>query len=111
MPAAVTSCGTCHTAAHIIRGKRIPTPPDTNLGHFHENIVELWIVLERQLDFLIGEPLVMGTVGDVIQAPNERWHRATPRARGMATRLAITPRKKERQVQYSQPDAQGGDNQ
>jgi len=30
-----------HTAAHIIRGKGIPTPPPTNLGHFHENMVEL----------------------------------------------------------------------
>ena len=69
MPAEVTSCGTCHTAAHIIRGKRIPTPLDTN------------------------------------------WHRATPRAAGMATPLAITPRDKEGQVRYSQPDAQGGDNQ
>jgi hypothetical protein len=38
-----------HTAAHIIRGKGIPTPPDTNLGHFHENMVELWIVLEGQV--------------------------------------------------------------
>ena len=75
-------------------------------------MVELWIVLEGQLDFLIeGEPLVTGTVGDVIQAPNERWHRATPRAPGMATRLAITPRTKERRVHYSQPDVQGGDNQ
>jgi mannose-6-phosphate isomerase-like protein (cupin superfamily) len=97
-----------HTAAHIIRGKGIPTPPDTNLGHFHENMVELWIVLEGQLDFLIeGEPLVTGTVGDVIQAPNERWHRATSRAPGMATRLAITPRNKEGQVHYWQPEGQG----
>jgi hypothetical protein len=54
---------------------------------------------------------VTGTVGDVIQAPNERWHRATPRAPGTATRLAITPRTKERRVHYSQPDVQGGDNQ
>jgi mannose-6-phosphate isomerase-like protein (cupin superfamily) len=101
-----------HTAAHIIRGKGISTPPDTNLGHFHENMVELWIVLEDKLDFLIeGEPLVMGTVGDVIQAPNERWHRATSRAPGMATRLAITPRNKEEQVHYYQTGAQGGDNQ
>jgi len=47
-----------HTAAHIIRGKGVQTPPDTNFGHFHENMVELWIVLEGQLDFLIeGEPL------------------------------------------------------
>ncbi len=101
-----------HTAAHIIRGKGIETPPETSLGHFHENMVELWIVLEGQLDFLIeGEPLVTGTVGDVIQAPNERWHRATSRAPGMATRLAITPRNKEGQVHYYQPDAAGGGNQ
>ena len=98
-------------AAHVIRGKRIPTPPDTNLGHFHENMVELWIVLEGQLDFLIeGEPLITGTVGNVIQAPNERWHRAASRAPGMATRLAITPRNKEGQVHYYQPDARGGEN-
>ena len=101
-----------HTASHIIRGKGIQTPPETNFGHFHENMVELWIVLEGQLDFLIeGEPLITGTVGDVIQAPNERWHRATSRAPGMATRLAITPRNKEGQVHYYQPDAAGGDNQ
>jgi len=98
-----------HTA-HIIRGKGIPTPPDTNFGHFHENMVELWIILEGQLAFLIeGEPLVTGTVGDVVQAPNERWHRATSRAPGMATRLAITPRNKEGQVHYFQPEAQVGD--
>lgn len=97
-----------HTSAHIIRGKGIQTPPDTNLGHFHENMVELWIVLEGTLDFLVeGEPLVSGTVGDVIQAPNERWHRATSRAPGIATRLAITPRNKEGQVHYWQPEAQG----
>jgi mannose-6-phosphate isomerase-like protein (cupin superfamily) len=97
-----------HTSAHIIRGKGIPTPPATSLGHFHENMVELWIVLEGQLDFLIeGESLVTGTVGDVVLAPNERWHRATFHGTGMATRLAITPRNKEGQVHYSQPDAQG----
>jgi hypothetical protein len=75
-------------------------------------MVELWIVFEGQLDFLIeGEPLVTGTVGDEIQAPNERWHRAPPRAPGMATRPAIKPRNKEGQVHYFQPDAQGGDSQ
>jgi mannose-6-phosphate isomerase-like protein (cupin superfamily) len=99
-----------HTSAHIIRGKGIATPPDTNFGHFHENMVEMWIILEGQLDFLIeGEPLVTGTVGDVVQAPNERWHRATSRAPGVATRLAITPRNKEGQVHYFQPEASPGD--
>jgi hypothetical protein len=52
--------------------------------------------LEEQLDFLIeGEPLVTGTVGDVIHASSERWHRATFHGTGMARRLAITPRNKE----------------
>jgi mannose-6-phosphate isomerase-like protein (cupin superfamily) len=98
-----------HTSAHIIRGKGIPTPPATSFGHFHENMVELWIVLEGQLDFLIeGEPLVTGTVGDVVLAPNERWHRATFHGTGMATRLAITPRNKEGQVHYFQPESKGG---
>jgi hypothetical protein len=63
-----------------------------------------------QLDFLIeGESLVTGAVADVIQAPHERWRRATCRAPGVATRPAITPRNKEGQV-HDQPDAAGGDN-
>jgi len=54
----------------------MPTPHPANLGYFHENTVKLWIVLERQLDFLIeGEALIAGTVV-VVQAPNERWHGA-----------------------------------
>jgi hypothetical protein len=89
-----------------------PTPvKDTNLGHFHENMMELWIVPEGQVDILIeGEPLIPGAVGDVIQAPNERWHCATSRAPGMAARLAITRRHKVGQVHYYRPDAQGGEN-
>jgi mannose-6-phosphate isomerase-like protein (cupin superfamily) len=92
-----------HTSAHIIRGRGAPTPPDTNWGHFHENMVEFWVVIEGQLDFLIsGEKLVTGDLGDVVFAPNERWHRATFHGTGMATRLAITPRLKEGQVHYMQ---------
>jgi mannose-6-phosphate isomerase-like protein (cupin superfamily) len=99
-----------HTSAHIIRGKAVPTPASTDFGHFHENMVELWIVLEGQLDFLIeGEKLVTGTVGDVVLAPNERWHRATSSGTGMATRLAITPRNKEGQVHYFQPEARSAE--
>jgi len=98
-----------HTSGHIIRGKGAPTPPPTNLGHFHENMVEMWIVIEGDLDFLIeGEQLVTGTVGDVVQAPNERWHRASFHGTGMATRFAITPRNKEGQVHYMQPDTGRG---
>ena len=100
-----------HTAAHIIRAKGIDTlPPDTSWGHFHENMVEAWVVLEGQLDVLIsGHPLVTGAVGDVILAPNERWHRATSHpGAGSSTRLAMTPRNKEGQVHYFQVDAPPG---
>ena len=98
-----------HTSAHVIRGPGGPTPPDTNFGHFHENMVEFWIVLEGQLDVLVsGEKLVTGEVGDVILAPEERWHRATTHGSGPSTRLAITPRLKEGQVHYAQPGGGGG---
>jgi mannose-6-phosphate isomerase-like protein (cupin superfamily) len=93
-----------HTSAHVIRGPGGPTPPDTNFGHFHENMVEFWIVLEGQLDVLVsGEKLVTGEIGDVIFAPEERWHRATTHGTSPSTRLAITPRLKEGQVHYMQP--------
>ena len=99
-----------HTSAHVIRGRGAPTPPDTNWGHFHENMVEFWVVIEGQLDFLIsGEKLVTGDLGDVVFAPNERWHRATFHGTGMATRLAITPRLKEGQVHYMQVNGGRGE--
>ena len=100
-----------HTSAHIIRAPALTAlPPATSWGHFHENMVEAWVVLEGKLDVLItDEPLVTGDVGDVIQANNERWHRATchPNA-GVCTRLAMTPRNKEGQVHYMQTDQPPG---
>ena len=56
-----------------------------------------------------GEKLVTGEVGDIIQAPNERWHRATTHPNnGSSTRLAMTPRNKEGQVHYMQTDQPPG---
>ena len=61
-------------------------------------------MLEGQLDALVsGEKLVTGEIGDVILAPEERWHRATTHGTGPSTRLAVTPRLKESQVHYMQP--------
>jgi mannose-6-phosphate isomerase-like protein (cupin superfamily) len=98
-----------HTSAHVIRGPGVDTPPPDSLGHFHENMVEFWCVLEGRLDVLVsGEKLVTGDVGDIILAPNERWHRATSHPGGPSTRLAITPRLKEGQVHYTQTNGQGG---
>jgi mannose-6-phosphate isomerase-like protein (cupin superfamily) len=100
-----------HTSAHVIRaGALTQTPPDTSWGHFHENMVEAWVVLEGKLDVLVsGEKLVTGDVGDVILAANERWHRASTHPNsGSSTRLAMTPRLKEGQVHYFQTDQPPG---
>ena len=100
-----------HTSANMIR-QEAPTQlaPSTSWGHFHENMVEAWVVIEGKLDVLItGLPLVEGETGDVIQANEERWHRAAchPNS-GMCTRLAMTPRLKEGQVHYFQTDQPPG---
>jgi mannose-6-phosphate isomerase-like protein (cupin superfamily) len=100
-----------HTSAHIIRsGNLAKLPPDTSWGHFHENMVEAWVVIEGKLDVLIsGIGLVHGETGDIVQANNERWHRATcaPNT-GPCTRLAMTPRNREGQVHYFQVNQPAG---
>jgi oxalate decarboxylase/phosphoglucose isomerase-like protein (cupin superfamily) len=100
-----------HTSAHIIRaGALTQLPPATSWGHFHENMVEAWIVIEGTLDVLISDNgLVTGQLGDVIMVPNERWHRATTHPNsGTSTRLAMTPRYKEGQIHYFQTDQPPG---
>jgi len=101
-----------HTSAHIIRsGNLAKLPPDTSWGHFHENMVEAWVVIEGSLTVKISgeKDLVVGQTGDVINAANERWHRATCTANtGPCTRLAMTPRLKEGQIHYFQTDQPAG---
>ncbi len=97
-----------HTWANIIRTPGIPTPPDSNYGHFHENFAEFWIVLEGKLDFLIeGVPPITANVGDIVFAPEERWHRATSGGTAMGTRLAVTPRPPS--LHYYQSEHTGGE--
>lgn len=97
-----------HTWANIIRSPGVPTPPDTNFGHFHENFAEFWLVMEGQEEFLIeGVPLITAEVGDIVFAPEERWHRALASGTSMGTRLAITPRPPS--LHYYQLDHAGGD--
>ena len=97
-----------HTSAHVIRGPGVETPPADQFGHFHENMVEFWCVIEGKLDVLVsGEKLVTGDIGDIILAPDERWHRATSHPGSPSTRLAITPRLKEGQVHYLQAGSTG----
>lgn len=81
------------TFANIIRGPGQPPPPPSNFGHFHVGYSEFWFVLEGQIDFLIeGVPLFRADQGDVVYAPQGRWHRASAGGRSMATRVAINPR-------------------
>lgn len=97
-----------HTWANVIRSQGVPTPSTDNFGHFHENFAEFWIVLEGHEEFLIeGEHLVSAGVGDVVFAPEERWHRALAAGDGIGTRLAITPRPPS--LHYYQLGHGGGD--
>jgi mannose-6-phosphate isomerase-like protein (cupin superfamily) len=81
------------TFANMIRGPGQPPPPATNLGHFHVGYSEFWLVLEGKVDYLIeGVPFFTAEQGDVVYAPQGRWHRASFGGTGMATRLAINPR-------------------
>ena len=96
-----------HTWANIIRQQGIPTPPADNFGHFHENFAEFWLIMEGKEEFLIeGVPLITAEFGDIVFAPEERWHRATAAGTGFGTRQAITPRPPS--LHYYQPGG-GGD--
>jgi len=97
-----------HTWANIIRSQGVPTPPADNFGHFHENFAEFWLIMEGKEEFLIeGVPLIKAEFGDIVFAPEERWHRALAAGTGMGTRLAITPRPPS--LHYYQPEHGGGD--
>ena len=81
------------SSSFIIRGKGVPTPPATNLGHFHVDYGESWLIIEGQCDYLIeGEKLFTAGFGDFVYAPRGRWHRASFAGSGMDTRMSITPR-------------------
>ncbi len=99
-----------HTSAHIIRAQPGSTPPDSDFGHFHENMVELWIIIEGTVDVKISgiKGLVTGQVGDVLMATEGRWHRPSTHGATPSTRLAITPRMQEGQIHMFQPDADAG---
>jgi hypothetical protein len=94
-----------HTSSNLNIGMPLKElPPSTNWGHWHANMVELWIVVYGNVCALIsGMGVVQGELGDVINANEERWHRATscPNT-GKSIRMAMTPRSKEGQVHYFQ---------
>ena len=83
-----------HFFMNNIRGAGIPTPPPTNLGHFHAEYTEFWFIIEGRMEHLIeGIPdVVQSDAGDVVTAAQGRYHRASFRAGpGMNTRVAINP--------------------
>ena len=83
-----------HMFVNNIRGKGTPTPPPSNLGHFHFGHDEFWFVMEGNVDYQIeGVPFFTAGPGDIVTAAQGRWHRASfggPVGQ-MATRVAINP--------------------
>jgi mannose-6-phosphate isomerase-like protein (cupin superfamily) len=78
---------------NIIRGPGIPTPPDTNKGHFHVDYNEFWFIAEGKIDYLMeGMKVFTAEPGDVVYAPQGRWHRASFGGTSIDTRIAINPR-------------------
>ena len=76
--------------AAIIRGMGVPTPPDTNKGHFHVGTDEFWFILEGKIDYLIeGVGLLTADAGDIVYVPPYRFHRASFAPGQMDTRLAF----------------------
>jgi mannose-6-phosphate isomerase-like protein (cupin superfamily) len=64
--------------APINRGPGVPTPPATNLGHFHIGNDEFWFILEGRCDYLIEKVgLLTADAGDIVFVPPGRWHRAS----------------------------------
>ena len=100
-----------HTSSNLNIGNPITElPPATSWGHYHQNMQEVWLNVYGEVCALIsGVGLVHAKYGDLINANEERWHRATscPNT-GRSIRMAITPRSKEGQVHYFQTDQPPG---
>ncbi len=83
-----------HMFVNNIRGPATPTPPASNLGHFHIGYDEFWFVMEGNVTLQVeGEEVFTAAAGDIIYAPQGRWHRASfggPEGQ-MGTRVAINP--------------------
>jgi mannose-6-phosphate isomerase-like protein (cupin superfamily) len=78
---------------NIIRGRGFPTPPDSAKGHFHVDYNEFWFIAEGTIDYKMeGMPVFTAQAGDVVYAPQGRFHRPTWSGTTMDTRIAINPR-------------------
>ena len=83
-----------HMFVNNIRGPAKPTPPASDLGHYHVDFTEFWFVMEGNIDYQIeGVPFFTAGPGDIVTAEIGRWHRASfggPVGQ-MDTRVAINP--------------------
>jgi mannose-6-phosphate isomerase-like protein (cupin superfamily) len=78
---------------NIIRGRGFPTPPNTAKGHFHIDYNEFWFIAEGTIDYKMeGMKVFTAEPGDVVYAPQGRFHRATWSGTTIDTRIAINPR-------------------
>jgi mannose-6-phosphate isomerase-like protein (cupin superfamily) len=76
----------------LIRGMAVPTPPESDQGHFHIDYSEFWYIMEGKMTYKIeGVPVFTADQGDVMYAPHGRFHRTSFAGDGVATRLAIFP--------------------
>jgi mannose-6-phosphate isomerase-like protein (cupin superfamily) len=63
-----------------------------DLGHYHSNFAEIWVILRGAQTFAIeGEKDFVADTGDIVYAPANRWHLPDPTGEGMSCRLAMTP--------------------
>ena len=101
-----------HTSSNLNLAPTIKElAPDTNWGHWHANMQEVWLdVFGSVCARISGAGVVHAEYGDLINANEERWHRATscPNTGTRSIRMAITPRSKEGQVHYYQTTAKMG---
>jgi mannose-6-phosphate isomerase-like protein (cupin superfamily) len=67
-----------------------PTPG--NLGHYHTDFAEIWVVMRGQQSYTIeGLAPFVANEGDVVYAPAKRWHLPVAAGTGLSCRLAMTP--------------------
>jgi len=77
---------------NFIRAEGVPMPPDSDRGHFHTDHNEFWFMMEGQTNFMIeGLAPFTADQGDVVYAPQGRFHRPTAGGSGMSTRLSVAP--------------------
>ena len=63
-----------------------------DLGHYHTDFAETWIILRGRQSFTVeGLDPFVAAAGDVVYVPAKRWHLPEPAGDGMSCRLAMTP--------------------